>query len=176
VSADAQQQQQQQQEQQVAGVAGDGKSGAVGECVTMTVAALSQLQAAAQHHQRRSNKWKAKCRQLAQHLGVLNAELQHARCIAAGVAGTAAGNAQNAAAAAAAASGVESRQRQQQQHQQAELADATKAIEFGQQEIRQLQQQLMAAQVGYCWLTGEEKLQGSAMACKPWIVQCNADT
>jgi chromosome segregation ATPase len=103
----------------------------------MTVAALSQLKAAAQHHQRRSNKWKAKCRQLAQHLGSLNAELQQARLLA--------GAGADGAAVQAGREAGESQQQQQQQ--QADVADAAAAaIAGGQQEIRQLRQQLTAAQ------------------------------
>jgi hypothetical protein len=150
----------QQQQQWLAADADAGIAGAVGGCVTMTVAALSQLQAAAQHHQRRSNKWKAKCRQLAQYLGTLNAELQQSRLLAAAGAN---GAAVTGAAADAAAALPEGREVAETQHhrQQADSAGAAAAaIACGQQEIQQLRQQLTAAQ----------QVSWTCLDCRTWLV------
>jgi hypothetical protein len=150
---------QQQQQQWLAADADAGIAGAVGGCVTMSVAALSQLQAAAQHHQRRSNKWKAKCRQLAQHLGTLNAELQQLRLPAAAGAKRAAVTGAAAGAAAALPAGREVAE-MRQHRQQGDSADAAAAIACGQQEITQLRQQLTAAQ----------QVSWTCLDCRTWLV------
>lgn len=118
-----------------------------GQCVSLTVEALSQLQAAVQHHQRRCGKWKAKCKQLAQHLGVLNAELQQARLMAAADAGAA--SQEQAAAPPAAEPGPVGGAccgGQQQQVNTQQLAHAVSAAAAEKLEVKQLRQQLAAAQ------------------------------
>lgn len=126
----------QQQQQAVAGAPESAPDGIVQVSVTV----LSQLQEAAEQHKKRCGKWKTKCKQLAQHVGALNAQLQQAQAQAAAAASAASTN------DAAGPGGCNSTQVDQQQQQQAATLDELcAAVAAGQQEIRSLKQQLMQA-------------------------------
>lgn len=95
--------------------------------VSISVAVLSQLQAAAQHHQKRSSKWKVKCKQLTQHIAALTAQMQQMHPVAAGTT-------QCSPVA----------EDSQQQQDASRLDQMGAAVAAGQQEVQQLKQQLMA--------------------------------